>query len=123
LESLCTQVLTRPCRFSGKLPWATACCQITRQNRQIMTCTLIAGLGVGGIAVALAAQQTIANVLGGVSLVGDQPVRIGEFEKFGDMIGVVEDIGMRSTRIRTLSRTVISVPNSNFAGGDARALV
>jgi MscS family membrane protein len=78
--------------------------------------TLIAGLGVGGIAVALAAQQTIANVFGGVSLVGDHPIRIGEFGKFGDVIGNVEDIGMRSTRIRTLGRTIVSVPNSNFAG-------
>lgn len=80
------------------------------------TSTLIAGLGVGGIAVALAAQQTIANVFGGVSLIGDQPVRIGEFGNFGGMVGVVEDIGMRSTRIRTLNRSVVSVPNSNFAG-------
>lgn len=80
------------------------------------TSTLLAGLGVGGIAVALAAQQTIANVFGGVSLVGDSPIRIGEFGKFGDLMGVVEDIGMRSTRIRTLNRTIVSVPNSNFAG-------
>src|SRR4029077_7556126 len=75
-----------------------------------------AGLGVGGIAVALAAQQTIANVFGGVSIIGDQPVRIGDYGKFGDLIGTVEDIGMRSTRIRTLARTVVSVPNSSFAG-------
>lgn len=80
------------------------------------TSTLIAGLGVGGIAIALAAQQTIANVFGGVSLVGDHPIRIGQFGRFGDTVGVVEDIGMRSTRIRTLNRTVVSVPNSNFAG-------
>jgi len=80
------------------------------------TSTLIASLGVGGIAVALAAQQTIANVFGGVSLIGDQPIRIGEFGKFGDMTGVVEDIGMRSTRVRTLNRSLVSVPNSAFAG-------
>lgn len=80
------------------------------------TSTLLAGLGVGGIAVALAAQQTIANVFGGVSLIGDHPIRIGEFGKFGDMEGVVEDIGMRSTRVRTLNRTIVSVPNSTFAG-------
>ena len=86
------------------------------ENWGYNTSTLIAGLGVGGIAVALAAQQTIANVFGGVSLIGDQPIRIGEFGKFGDMIGVVEDIGMRSTRVRTISRTLVSVPNSNFAG-------
>jgi MscS family membrane protein len=89
---------------------------VVLQNWGYNTSTLIAGLGVGGIAVALAAQQTIANVFGGVSLIGDHPIRIGEFGKFGDMLGVVEDIGMRSTRIRTLNRTVVSVPNSNFAG-------
>lgn len=79
------------------------------------TTTLVAGLGVGGIAVALAAQQTIANVFGGVSVIGDQPVRIGDYGKFGDLTGTVEDIGMRSTRIRRLGRTVVSVPNSNLA--------
>jgi MscS family membrane protein len=78
--------------------------------------TILAGLGVGGIAVALAAQSTIANVFGGVSVIGDSPVTVGDFGKFGDVIGTVEDIGMRSTRIRTLSRTVVSVPNSSFAG-------
>ena len=80
------------------------------------TATLVAGLGVGGIAIALAAQQTIANVFGGVSIIGDHPVRIGDFGKFGDLMGTVEDIGMRSTRIRTLNRTLVSVPNSAFAG-------
>src|ERR1700683_5314182 len=80
------------------------------------TATLVAGLGVGGIAIALAAQQTLANVFGGVSIIGDRPVGIGEFGKFGDLTGTVEDIGMRSTRIRTLNRTVVSVPNSSFAG-------
>jgi MscS family membrane protein len=89
---------------------------IVLENWGYNTATLIAGLGVGGIAVALAAQQTIANIFGGVSLVGDSPIRIGEFGKFGDVLGVVEDIGMRSTRIRTLNRTIVSVPNSNFAG-------
>jgi MscS family membrane protein len=79
------------------------------------TSTLVAGLGVGGIAVALAAQQTIANVFGGVSVIGDHPVRIGDSGKFGDLIGRVEDIGMRSTRIRTMNRTLVSVPNSSFA--------
>jgi MscS family membrane protein len=88
---------------------------VVLQNWGYNTSTLIAGLGVGGIAVALAAQQTIANIFGGVSLVGDHPIRIGELGKFGDMVGVVEDIGMRSTRVRTLNRTVVSVPNSNFA--------
>ncbi len=78
--------------------------------------TIIAGLGVGGIAVALAAQQTIANVFGGVSVIGDAPVMVGDFGNFGGVIGTVEDIGLRSARVRTLSRTVMSIPNSAFAG-------
>jgi MscS family membrane protein len=77
--------------------------------------TIIAGLGVGGIAVALAAQQTIANVFGGVSVISDHPVMVGDFGNFAGLQGTVEDIGMRSTRIRTLSRTIVSIPNSNFA--------
>lgn len=88
---------------------------IVLSNWGYNTSTLIAGLGVGGIAVALAAQQTIANVFGGVSIIGDHPVGIGQSGKFGDVIGTVDDIGMRSTRIRTLNRTIVSVPNSTFA--------
>jgi MscS family membrane protein len=76
---------------------------------------ILTGLGVGGIAVALAAQKTLENVFGGVSIVLDQPVRVGDFCKFGDSMGTVEDIGLRSTRIRTLDRTIIAVPNSQFA--------
>ena len=78
--------------------------------------TIIAGLGVGGIAVALAAQQTIANVFGGVSVIGDAPVMVGDFGNFGGVIGTVEDIGLRSARVRTLARTLVSIPNSSFAG-------
>jgi MscS family membrane protein len=77
--------------------------------------TMIAGLGVGGIAIALAAQATIANVFGGVSVIGDHPVMVGDFGNFGGVLGTVEDIGMRSTRVRTLNRTLMSIPNSAFA--------
>jgi MscS family membrane protein len=82
------------------------------------TATLVAGLGVGGIAIALAAQQTIANIFGGVAVIGDHPVSIGDFGKFGDILGTIEDIGMRSTQVRTLNRTVMSVPNSTFASAN-----
>ena len=75
----------------------------------------LAGLGVGGIAVALAAQKTLENLFGGITLTSDQPVRVGDFCKFGDQVGTVEDIGLRSTRIRTLERTLISVPNGHLA--------
>ena len=80
--------------------------------------TVIAGLGVGGIAVALAAQQTIANVFGGVSVIGDSPVTLGDFGNFGGVIGTLEQIGLRSARIRTLNRTLVSIPNSAFAGAN-----
>jgi MscS family membrane protein len=77
---------------------------------------IIAGLGVGGLALALAAQKTLENFFGGVSVLVDQPVRPGDFCRFGDNVGTVEDIGVRSTRIRTLDRTVITVPNAEFSG-------
>lgn len=85
------------------------------QNLGINVTGLIAGLGVGGLAVALAAQKTVENLFGGVSLIVDQPVRVGDFCRFGDKVGTVEDVGMRTTRVRTLDRTVVSIPNAEFA--------
>jgi MscS family membrane protein len=77
--------------------------------------TALAGLGIGGIAVALAAQKTLENIIGGVSLIADQTVRVGDFMKVGETSGLVEAIGLRSTRIRTLDRTLVSVPNGQVA--------
>jgi MscS family membrane protein len=79
------------------------------------TSTIWATLGVGSLAVALAAQKTLENFFGGVSVIGDRPVLVGDFCKVGDKTGTVEDIGLRSTRIRTLDRTVVTVPNSQFS--------
>lgn len=76
---------------------------------------VLAGLGVGGIAVALAAQKTVENLFGGFTLYADRPVRVGDFCRFSDKIGTVEDIGLRSTRVRTLDRTLVSIPNAEFA--------
>ena len=75
----------------------------------------LAGLGVGGIAVALAAQKTLENVIAGASLIFDQAVTTGDFLKMGEVSGTVDHIGLRSTRIRTLDRTIVSVPNSQIA--------
>ncbi len=75
----------------------------------------LAGLGVGGIAVALAAQKTLENVIGGVSLIFDEVAHVGDLLKVGDILGTVEDIGLRSTQIRTLDRSVVSVPNGHIA--------
>lgn len=79
------------------------------------TTALIAGLSVGGLAVALAAQKTIENLFGGVAITTDRPVLVGDFCRYGTRTGVVEDIGLRSTRIRTLDRTVVTIPNGQFS--------
>jgi MscS family membrane protein len=76
----------------------------------------IAGLGVGGIAIALAAQKTLENVIAGASLIFDKAVNVGDFLKMNEVTGTVDRIGLRSTRIRTLDRTIVSVPNSVIAG-------
>jgi MscS family membrane protein len=76
---------------------------------------ILAGLGVGSIAIALAAQKTIENFFGGVSVITDRPVSVGDFCKVGNLMGTIEDIGLRSTRIRTLDRTMVSVPNGQFS--------
>ncbi len=77
--------------------------------------TVLAGLGIGGLAVAFGAQKTVENVFGSVSLAIDQPFRIGDFVKVEDFVGTVEDIGLRSTRFRTLDRTLVSIPNGKLA--------
>jgi MscS family membrane protein len=76
---------------------------------------VLAGLGIGGIAVAFAAQKTLENLFGGVMIISDKPIHVGDFCRAGEYIGHVESIGLRSTRIRTLKRTVVSVPNGQLA--------
>jgi MscS family membrane protein len=85
------------------------------QNLGLNITGLLAGLGVGGLAVALAAQKTVENLFGGISLILDQPVRVGDYCRYGDKTGTVEDIGLRSTRVRSLDRTIVSIPNAEFA--------
>lgn len=76
---------------------------------------VLAGLGIGGLAVALAAQSTLQNFISGITLYFDKPVAIGDYCRFGDYEGTVEFIGMRSTRIRTRDRTLVTIPNSEFS--------
>ena len=73
--------------------------------------SLLAGLGIGGLAVALAAQKTFENLFGSLALAIDEPIRVGDFVKVADFVGTVERIGLRSTQIRTLDRTLVSMPN------------
>ena len=77
--------------------------------------TALAGLGIGGLAIGFGAQQTIANLFGGVSVLGDEVFRVGDTCKFGDRTGTIEDIGLRSTRIRTEERTLVAIPNGTVA--------
>lgn len=76
--------------------------------------SLVAGLGIGGLAIAMAAKDTIANVFGSVTVVSDRPFNIGDWVKIGDTEGTVERLGFRSTRIRTFYDSVVTVPNSNL---------
>jgi len=76
---------------------------------------LLAGLGIGGLAVAMAAKDTLANFFGSIMILMDRPFKIGDWIKTGNDEGVVEQIGFRSTRIRTFPKTLISVPNSVIA--------
>ncbi|MBS3805206.1 MAG: mechanosensitive ion channel family protein [Oleiphilaceae bacterium] len=75
---------------------------------------VIAGLGIGGLAVALAARSTLENLIGGITLYADKPVEVGDFCCFGDHLGVIEGIGLRSVKVRSLDQSVITVPNAEF---------
>jgi MscS family membrane protein len=77
--------------------------------------TILAGLGVGSLAVALAAQKTLENIIGAVTLYTARPVSAGDFCRFGTITGTVEEIGLRSTLIRTMDRTMVVIPNSVFS--------
>ncbi|HMJ20380.1 MAG TPA: mechanosensitive ion channel family protein, partial [Terriglobales bacterium] len=77
--------------------------------------TALAGLGIGGLAIALGAQKTLENVLGGIALLMDKSLYVGNFCKIGDQLGSVEDIGLRSVKVRTLDQTLLVVPNGALA--------
>lgn len=75
----------------------------------------LAGLGIGGLALAFAAQKTLENVFGGISVLGDRSIVVGDYCQIGKYTGTVEDVGMRTTKLRTLARTVVHVPNGALA--------
>lgn len=77
--------------------------------------SLVAGLGIGGLALAFGAQKTVENLFGAFSIGVDQPFRLGDYVRFEDTQGTVEVIGFRSTRVRTLDRTLITIPNGKLA--------
>jgi MscS family membrane protein len=108
-------VLMRPAANIIKLLIALFAVMIWFENLGFRATSLLAGLGIGGLAVALAAQKSIENLIGAVTLFVSAPIHVGDFCRFGDKIGTVEEIGLRATKIRTLGRTAVYVPNSTFA--------
>jgi len=88
---------------------------VVAQNMGYSIGGLVASLGIGGIAVAMAARDTIANVFGSIMILVDRPFTVGDWIKTSSFEGIVEDVGFRSTRIRTFARTLVNVPNSALA--------
>jgi MscS family membrane protein len=80
--------------------------------------TVLAGLGIGSIALALAAQKSVEDLFGAITLYSSRPVNIGDFFRFGDKMGIVEEIGLRFTRVRTLGNSVLVVPNAKLASAE-----
>ncbi|MBE9559205.1 MAG: mechanosensitive ion channel family protein [Proteobacteria bacterium] len=84
--------------------------------------TILAGLGIGGVALALAAKKSLEDLIGSITIYISQPVKVGDTCQFGKFFGTVEEIGLRSTQIRTLARTVVHVPNALFASAEIENL-
>ncbi|MCX7819336.1 MAG: mechanosensitive ion channel family protein [Kiritimatiellae bacterium] len=78
--------------------------------------SILAGLGIGGLAVALAAQDSLRNFFGSIVLLADKPFGLGDRIAAGDLDGVVESVGLRSTRLRTLDGELVTIPNGDLAG-------
>ncbi|MEA1944931.1 MAG: mechanosensitive ion channel family protein, partial [Euryarchaeota archaeon] len=84
------------------------------QNLGLNVTSLLAGLGIGGLALALAAQDTVSNIFGSLTVFSDRSFHIGDWVRIGDVEGTVEDVGLRSTRIRRFDQALVTVPNSRF---------
>jgi MscS family membrane protein len=108
-------VLMRPITRILQVLVVVVAMMIWVENLGFKATSLLAGLGIGGLALALAAQKSIENVIGAISLFGSAPVKIGDFGRFGGKLGTVEEIGLRYTNIRTLDRTIVHIPNAVFA--------
>ncbi|HIE32006.1 MAG TPA: mechanosensitive ion channel family protein [Methanosarcinales archaeon] len=80
--------------------------------------SLLAGLGIGGLALALAAQETVSNIFGSITVFSDRSFHIGDWIMVGDVEGTVEDVGLRSTRVRRFDQALVTVPNSRFIKSD-----
>jgi len=110
-------ILGRPLANALKLATILVATLVWLSNSGVNISTLLAGLGVGGIALALALQKPIEDLLGAVSIYSQQPIVTGDLCKYGTTLGRIEEIGLRTTRIRTLNDTLVSVPNCIIAHG------
>jgi MscS family membrane protein len=111
-----TSTLARPVGNAIKLLIAVVAALVYLDKIGVNITALVAGLGVGGVAVALALQKPMEDIFGAVTLYAQQPVRVGDFCRFGaNEMGTIEEIGLRTTRVRTLANTVIAIPNSRLA--------
>jgi MscS family membrane protein len=110
-------VLLRPAATGIKLTIIMIAIVSWMDNLGYEVTTILAGLGVGGVAVALAAQKSMENLIGSITIYASQPIRVGDFCKFGETLGTVEEIGLRATQLRTLGRTIVHIPNALFAAG------
>ena len=108
-------VLLRPLGNALKILIAASATLVYLDRLGVNITTVLAGLGVGGIAVALALQKPMEDVFGAITLYSQQPIRVGDFCRIGNETGTIEEIGLRTTRIRTLANTVITIPNSRLA--------
>ena len=115
-------VLLRPAATGIKLIIIVMAVVSWMDNLGYQVTTILAGLGVGGVAVALAAQKSLENLIGSITIYSSQPVRVGDFCKFGETLGTVEEIGLRATQLRTLGRTVVHIPNAQFSSGEIENL-
>ncbi len=84
------------------------------QNFGYNITSLLAGLGIGGLAFALAAQNTVSNLFGSITIFSDKPFQLGDWISIGDIEGIVEDVGFRTTRVRRFDQALVTVPNSQF---------
>lgn len=110
-------VLGRPVANAIKLITLVIGLLVWLANAGVDISALLAGLGIGGIAVALALQKPIEDLFGAISIYSQQPVNTGDLCRYGTEVGKVEEIGLRTTRIRTLANSLVSVPNSHFSTG------
>jgi MscS family membrane protein len=110
-------ILGRPLANALKLGTLLGATLIWLSNSGVEISALLAGLGIGGVALALALQKPIEDLLGAVSLYSQQPMQTGDLCKYGTILGRIQEIGLRTTRIRTLNDTLVSVPNCIIAHG------